>query len=103
DGKGQANLVEAGLDAGVKRFVYVSFEELGTGAPLESAKRAVEERLHASEIRYTILRAGLFHETWLSPATGFDAANGTVNVYGSGEAELTWLALADAGTAPGEF
>lgn len=99
DGKGQLNLADAARDAGVRRFIYVSFEELGTGAPLEQAKRAVEERLRASGIRYTILRAGLFHETWLSPATGFDAANGTVNVYGSGEAELSWIALSDVATA----
>lgn len=99
DGEGQLNLVDAARDAGVTRFVYLSFEELGTGAPLEQAKRAVEKRLSASEIRSTILRAGLFHETWLSPATGFDAANGTVNVYGSGEAELSWIALSDVATA----
>jgi uncharacterized protein YbjT (DUF2867 family) len=99
DEKGQLNLVDAACDAGITRFVYVSFEELGTGAPLEQAKRAVEDRLRASEIGYTILRAGLFHETWLSPATGFDAANGTVNVYGSGEAELSWIALSDVATA----
>jgi uncharacterized protein YbjT (DUF2867 family) len=99
DGAGQLNLVDAARDAGVTRFVYVSFEELGTGAPLEQAKRAVEKSLRASEIRHTILRAGLFHESWLSPATGFDAANGTVNVYGSGEAELSWIALSDVATA----
>jgi uncharacterized protein YbjT (DUF2867 family) len=99
DGEGQLNLVDAARDAGVTRFLYVSFEELGTGAPLEQAKRAVEERLRASEIRYTILRAGLFHETWLSPATGFDAANGTVNVYGSGEPEVSWIALSDVASA----
>ncbi len=99
DGKGQLNLVDAAREGGVTRFVYVSFEELGTGSPLEHAKRAVEERLRGSGIRYTILRAGLFHETWLTPATGFDAANGTVNVYGSGEAEVSWIALSDVATA----
>jgi uncharacterized protein YbjT (DUF2867 family) len=99
DGEGQLNLVDAAREGGVTRFVYVSFEELGTGAPLEHAKRAVEERLQASEMRCTILRAGLFHESWLSPATGFDAANDTVNVYGSGEAELSWIALPDVATA----
>src|SRR5204862_93936 len=31
DGSGQLNLVDAAHDAGVTRFVYVSFEELGTG------------------------------------------------------------------------
>jgi uncharacterized protein YbjT (DUF2867 family) len=99
DGEGQLNLVEAARDAGVARFVYISFEELGTGAPLEQAKRAVEERLRTSGMAYTIVRAGLFHETWLTPVTGFDAANGTANVYGSGDAELSWIAVADVATA----
>jgi NADH dehydrogenase len=99
DGEGQLNLVDAARDAGVTRFVYVSFEELGTGAPLEQAKRTVEDRLRASGMVYTIVRAGLFHETWLTPVTGFDAANGTVNVYGSGEEELSWISLADVATA----
>ena len=99
DRDGQLNLVDAARAAGVTRFVYVSFEELGSGAPLEQAKRAVEERLQTSGIGYTILRPGLFHETWLSAATGFDAAGGRVNVYGSGEAKLSWIALGDVATA----
>jgi uncharacterized protein YbjT (DUF2867 family) len=99
DEAGQLNLVDAAREARVERFVYISFEELGTGAPLEHAKRAVEERLRESDISYTILRAGLFHETWLTAATGFDAANGIVNIYGSGEAELSWIALPDVATA----
>jgi uncharacterized protein YbjT (DUF2867 family) len=99
DEAGQTNLVEAARGCGVERFVYVSFEEFGSGAPIEHAKRAVEERLRASGITYTILRCGLFHESWLSPVTGFDAANGTVNVYGAGDAELSWIALSDAAAA----
>jgi len=99
DNVGQTNLVDAARGGGAERFVYISFEELGSGAPIEHAKRAVEERLRASGITYTILRAGLFHETWLSPVTGFDAANGTVNVYGAGDAELSWIALSDAAAA----
>jgi uncharacterized protein YbjT (DUF2867 family) len=99
DRDGVLNLVDAARDAAVRRFVYVSFEELGTGAPLEQAKRAVEERLRASGITYTILRPGLYHETWLTAATGFDVANGTVNVYGSGDADVSWIALGDVATA----
>lgn len=99
DEHGQLNLVDAARAAGVTRFVYLSFEELGTGAPLEHAKRAVEERLRASGMRYTILRPGLYHETWLTAVTGFDTAGGTVNVYGTGDAELSWIALADVATA----
>ena len=32
-------------------------------------------------------------------ATGFDAANGSANVYGSGDRELSWIALSDVATA----
>ncbi len=99
DRDGQLSLVEAAREAGVRRFLYVSFEEMGTGAPIEEAKRAVEERLRGSGMTYTILQPGLFHETWLTPVTGFDPVGGTVNVYGSGEATLSWVALTDVATA----
>lgn len=99
DRDGQLDLVEAARAAGVRRFVYISFEELGSGAPLEEAKRTVEQRLTAGGLTYTILRPGLYHETWLTPIVGFDVANGTVNVYGSGDPEISWIALGDVATA----
>jgi uncharacterized protein YbjT (DUF2867 family) len=99
DEEGQLSLVDAARHAGVRRFVYISFEELGTSAPLERAKRAVEERLRTSEMTYTILRPGLFHETWLTAIVGFDAANGQVTVYGAGDREISWIAVGDVATA----
>ena len=99
DREGQLNLVDAARAAGVRRVVYVSFEEFGSGSPIEAAKRAVEAALRASGMTYTILQPGLFHETWLSPVTGFDLANGSVAVYGSGEAELSWIAVGDVAAA----
>ena len=33
---------------------------------------------------YTILQASYFMEVWLTPALGFDAANGKVRLYGDG-------------------
>lgn len=99
DEQGQLSLVDAAKEAGVSRFVLVSFEELGTGAPLEAAKRAVERRLAQAGIDYTVIRAGLFHETWLTPAVGFDPAAGTASIYGSGDQEISWISLGDAATA----
>jgi hypothetical protein len=55
--------------------------------------------LRTSGITFTILQPGLFHESWLSPATGFDAAAGIVDVYGAGETKLPWIALEDVATA----
>jgi uncharacterized protein YbjT (DUF2867 family) len=34
-------------------------------------------------------------EVWLSPAVGFDAANATAQVYGTGENPISWIALRD--------
>jgi NADH dehydrogenase len=99
DRAGQLDLVDAARGAGVRRFVYVSFEDFGPETSLEEAKRAVEQRLRTCGITYTILQPGLFHESWLGPATGFDAAAGTVNVYGAGDAKLPWVALGDVATA----
>ena len=50
DEEGMAALIEAAQDAGVERFVYVSYAgvDLGLGMPLERAKLATERRLTAS-------------------------------------------------------
>ena len=49
--------------------------------PLSAAKRAAEERLKASGMTYTIVRANYFMEVWLSPALGFDYPNARARIY----------------------
>lgn len=34
-------------------------------------------------------------EVWLSPAVGFDAANGKATVYGSGDQPIAWITIPD--------
>ena len=53
--------------------------------PSLDPKREVERHLKESGMTYTILQPTFFMEVWLSPALGFDAAQGTAQVYGSGE------------------
>jgi uncharacterized protein YbjT (DUF2867 family) len=95
DRQGQLDLVDAAESAGVGRFVFVSFTEMDPDSPLQRAKRAVEQRAHASSMTATILRPTYFTEVWLSPAVGFDAANAQAQIFGSGENPLSWVSLRD--------
>ena len=108
DRDGQLNLVDAAVSAGVRRFVLVSFPPMPFAFPLQDAKRAVEERLKGSGMTYTILQPTVFMEVWLSPALGFDAANGTAQIFGGGDRPISWIAVQDVArftvaalTAPG--
>lgn len=100
DQQGQLALVEAARQAGVDRFVFVSFRENpGIRFPLTVAKRAVERALVSSGMAYTILQASYFMEVWLTPALGFDAANGKVRVYGDGNRPISWISYHDVARA----
>jgi uncharacterized protein YbjT (DUF2867 family) len=95
DREGQLNLIEAAEAAGVKHFVLTSFPNAGIEFPLQSAKRDVEERLRRSRMTHTILQPTFFMEVWLSPALGFDAANGTAQIYGDGHHKISWISFQD--------
>jgi uncharacterized protein YbjT (DUF2867 family) len=100
DEEGQLALVSAAQRAGVTHFVFVSFRENPRiQFPLAVAKRAVERRLEASGMPYTILQASYFMEVWLTPALGFDAVNGKVRVYGDGNRPISWISFRDVGRA----
>lgn len=92
DREGTLALIDAAAAAGVDRFVYVSYSDnLREASPLETAKRDCERRLMAGTMTTVILRPSFFMEVWLSPALGFDAAAGTVRVYGSGDARVSYV------------
>ena len=95
DRQGQLGLVDAAAAAGVDRFILVSFPSVAMDFPLQSAKRAVEERLRESGMTYTILRPTFFTEVWLSPALGFDAANAKAQIYGGGQNRISWISCQD--------
>lgn len=95
DRQGQLDLIDAAERAGISRFVLISFPASEPDYPLQAAKRAVEGRLRQSRLTYTILHPTFFMEVWLSPALGFDAANGTAQIYGSGENKISWISFQD--------
>jgi NADH dehydrogenase len=95
DRQGQLNLVEAAEVAGVKHFVLISFPNVDIDFPLQSAKRAVEDRLRRGRMKYTILQPTCFMEVWLSLALGFDPARASVQVYGRGHNKISWISFQD--------
>jgi NADH dehydrogenase len=100
DQQGQLELVEAARQAGVDHFVFVSFRENPSiQFPLTIAKRAVERALKASGMSYTVLQASYFMEVWLTPALGFDVANGKVRLYGDGSRPISWISYRDVARA----
>ena len=94
DDKGQINLVDAAVKAGVKQLIYISFCELGE-FPLQNAKRKVEKHLSESGLNYIILRPTYFMEVWLSPVLGFDYPNAKATIYGEGKNRVSWIAIKD--------
>jgi uncharacterized protein YbjT (DUF2867 family) len=94
--QGGIALVDAARSAGVTQFVYISYT--GGFTPqhaLYRAKRGVEAHLKSSGMTYTILRPTAFMEIWLSPMFGFDPANASARVLGSGERPISWISLGD--------
>jgi len=95
DRQGQLNLVEAAERADVRQFILISFPHFDFDFPLQSAKRAVEDRLRLGRMTYTILQPTCFMEIWLGPALGFDFANAKAQIYGSGQNKISWISYRD--------
>lgn len=96
DSEGNRSLVDAAATAGVKHFVYVSFDTTGVAdSPLRSAKSDVEDHVRRSGLTYTILQPSLFMETWLGPMLFADPVAGTARIYGSGQQGIGYVSVAD--------
>jgi len=96
DGEGNKALVDAAREAGVRKFVLVSFDtRLVPDCPLQSAKKSAEDHLKKSGLDYTILHPSLFFESWLGPMLFADPVAGTAKIYGSGTQPIRYIAVAD--------
>src|SRR5215471_846411 len=95
---GQLNVAEAASAAGVQHVVFISFPPfppMATEFPLQSAKRAVENRLKSKNFTYTILQPTYFMDIWFGPALGFDRVRAKAVIYGEGENKISWIAIKD--------
>jgi uncharacterized protein YbjT (DUF2867 family) len=94
DGDGQLNLVRAAKAAGIERFIFLSFRHTPEMPfPLAVAKANVEQAI--ADMKFTVIQASYFMESWLAPHTGFDYVNGTARIYGDGKAPLSWVSYKD--------
>ena len=62
---------------------------------LQRAKRATEKMLAESGMAYTVLQPTMFTEVWLGPHLGFDAANASAQIFGSGKNGISWISYLD--------
>src|SRR5215475_9620333 len=95
---GQLNVAEAASAAGVQHVVFISFPPYPRTTPefpLQSAKRAVENRLKSKNFTYTILQPTYFMDIWLGPALGFDCVRAKAVIYGEGKNKISWIAIKD--------
>ncbi|MCB9289776.1 MAG: SDR family oxidoreductase [Lewinellaceae bacterium] len=96
DLNGMKALIDNAKAAGVRHFIYTSFsKQIDEDIPLRNAKRAIEQYLRQSGMAYTILRPSCFMEVWLTPAVGFDAENGKVQVFGDGRKPVSYISYKD--------
>ena len=101
DRDGYHNLVTAAEDAGVQRFVFLSFPGaiLASHTPFADAKLATEQRLRDSRMREVIIRPDAYQEQWLAPERRFDWRGGTVTIFGSGEGRAAFVGMEDVAEA----
>jgi uncharacterized protein YbjT (DUF2867 family) len=97
DEVGMLALVGAAEEAGVERFVYISFAgaEAGLGSPLEHAKLAVERRLATSSMRTVIARPDAFQDVHLTALGRFDLEHDKVAIFGKGDTKRRWVSTDD--------
>ena len=94
DLEGQLTLVGAARNAGISRFIYVSFrEDCTVQYPLTQAKRALERAI--ADLDFTSIQASYFMEVWLSPALGFDYMHSRARIYGDGTKPISWVSYRD--------
>ena len=96
DGDGNKSLIDAARNAGVSKFVFVSFDTSVTpDMPLKRAKAAAEDHLKASGLDYTILHPTFFCESWLGPMLFADPQTATAKVYGKGNDKFKYVTVGD--------
>ena len=102
DVRGQAALIDAAADAGVKRFVSISALGASPDHPSEfwRAKARTEQHLKASGLDYVILRPAAFMDLYAHDLIGAAVMRGkTVFILGNGTTPRNMIAVADVADA----
>lgn len=102
DVAGSARLIDASVEAGVQRFVYVSALGASPDHPSEfwQAKARTEQHLQASGMQYVILRPSAFMELYAHELIGAAVMwRKTVFVLGHGNTRRNMIAVGDVADA----
>ena len=98
DRRGNANLIDAAVEQGVRRFVFIS--ALGADThhpmPLLQAKGETEQRLRESGMDWTALQPDFYMDMLPMAVVGAPAlAGGTVTLVGEGRCRHSMVAISD--------
>ncbi|KZV77372.1 NAD(P)-binding protein [Peniophora sp. CONT] len=97
--KAHTPAIDAAKAAGIKRVIYTSLAFGGDSkAGLMQAHLDTEAYLRASGLEYTIIREGLYSESFPLYFGFFDVAHDT-DVYVAGDGPIAWAGRADLGEA----
>jgi NADH dehydrogenase len=96
DRDGNFHLIEAASSVGAA-FILMSVVGAAADHPMElfRAKHAAEERLRASGLPWTIVRATAFMETWAGIMAGPLRTRGTIPVFGRGTNPINFVSAGD--------
>jgi len=96
DRDGNAHLIEA-AEVGHASFVLVSVVGAAPDSAMELArmKHAAEQRLRASSVPWTIVRATAFLETWTALLEQTARSSGRPLVFGSGDNPINFVSVDD--------
>lgn len=97
DREGNRRLIRAAVAANVERFVLLSVVGAGAEHPmsLARAKFAAERDLRESGLRFAIIRAMPFMETWVGIFAGMLDAKGSAVVFGQGTNPISFVSVRD--------
>jgi len=97
DRDGNRVLMGAAAEAGVEHLVLMSVHGASPEHPmsLHRAKYAAEQALQASGLRFTIIRATAFLETWVTVIGGTLSDQGHALVFGPGRNPINFVSVRD--------
>jgi uncharacterized protein YbjT (DUF2867 family) len=99
DSRGNANLIDAAAASGAG-VVLMSVVGASAGSPMElfRMKYAAEQYLRSSAVRWTIVRATAFLETWIGLLEQTASKSGRPLVFGRGDNPINFVSATDVAT-----
>jgi uncharacterized protein YbjT (DUF2867 family) len=97
DRDGNANLIDAAAAAGVETFILVSIQQASPDHPIElfRIKAAIEARLKATRMAWTIVRPTAYQETWLEIVGRPLVESGRTRIFGRGLNPINFVSAND--------